>query len=110
MVVFMNKKDVTFKQKVEELKKNSQASLDEQRKEKVQNIVIRKPDKKEEKQKRKNAKPFRSELKEDCAGLRKKFAIISVAFTEMELILQVCLIIPILLILLLICHQIVLHN
>ena len=105
----MNKKEDSYRQKVEELKKKSQAAFDKKKEEVFNQVEIRKPNKKEERKKRKMSKPLRSELKEECSNIRKKFASLSIAFTEMELTLQVCIIVPILLILLLVYSQLLHH-
>lgn len=105
----MDKNEISYKQKVEELKKNSQASLDKKKEEMLLNTEMKKHNKREEKQKRKVCKPLRSEIKEECLSIRKKFISISVAFTEMELTLQVCIIIPILLMILLVYSQLLHH-
>lgn len=105
----MCKNEISYKQKVEELKKNSQASFDKKKEEMLTHVEMKKPSKREERQKRKVCKPFRSEIKEECLNIRKKFISISVAFTEMELTLQVCIIIPILLMILLVYSQLLHH-
>lgn len=105
----MDKNEISYKQKVEELKKNSQANLDKKKREILTDVEMKKHNKKEERQKRKVCKPFRSEIKAECLNLHKKFVSLSVAFTQMELTLQVCIIIPILLMILLVYSQLLHH-
>lgn len=106
----MDKKQITSKEKVEALKKNSKSALEDKNRATIQNREWRKSTKKEEKEKRKNSKPLRSEVKKIWEQSKKNFVFLSISFTKMDLILQICIIIPILLILLLICNQIFLHS
>ncbi len=106
----MDKKKITSKEKVEALKKSSKSALEEKSKATIQNMEWGRSTKKEEKEKRKRSKPLRSELKKIGEQSKKNFIFLSTSFTKMDLILQICIIIPILLILLLICNQIFLHS
>lgn len=98
----MNEKELTNKEKVEKLKQNSRAALDEKRRQ-----IIENPSPILETQKRnKRGKNSTNQEKNPIFSFQKRFASFSTSFTEKDLLLQVCIVVPIVLLLLLICKQV----
>lgn len=94
----MKENEVTNKEKVEKLKQNSSFALDERRKQIINSTDMYLDNKK------------RRPMKKEKLSLGKKIQSFSISFTEKELLLQVCIVIPIVLLLLMICNQILLHS
>lgn len=94
----MKEKEVTNREKVEKLKQNSSYAIEERRKQ-----ILNSTDMYLNNQKRKT-------IKKEKSSFGEKMQSFSVSFTEKDLLLQVCIVIPIVLLLLIICNQVLLHG
>ena len=101
----MNEKKLTNKEKVEKLKQNSKRALDEKRKQ-----ILESPSPILEKGKGNKRRISKKQDKNSVFSFQKKFASFSTSFTEKDLLLQVCIVVPPVLLLLLICKQVLLYR